>query len=350
MRSERIKRVATNDDHEKSNVRRVRDEDGMTPWVERFGGHLWTIAPLTRQLLPGGKKPVRQEVSITVVDEQYGPTRLSGSFCDRMDSDSVVVLVHGLGGSRQAAYVQRAAATLLAGGFATMSVDLRGADRRGGGFYHVALEEDLRAVCRAPSLRRFHNVFVLGFSMGGHVALHYAAAKDERRLRGVAALCTPLNLQATQQHLDQRSLFVYRHYVLRGLKQIYAAVARKHDVPSPNRDVQRCRTFHEWDRLTIAPRYDYESPEHFYRERSAATVLGDLAVDTVMVLARNDPIVPPQLVLPYIANAPFGKLHVKVLPRGGHLQFAGGQSLGFASAQTGDVISQLAAHWHRLIA
>lgn len=322
----------------------------MSSWGDRFGGHWWTIAPFARQMFGSGTFPEMQEVGITVVDDRFGPTHLSASFCDNPASDSVVILLHGLGGDRHAGYVKSATASLQSAGFATMAVDLRGANRHGGGFYHVAQEEDLRAVCRSPALRRFTHVFVLGFSMGGHVALHYAAARDERRLRGVAALCTPLDLRATQQHLDQRALFVYRHHVLRGLKQIYAAVARKHDVPSPNRDVQRCRTFYEWDRLTIAPRYGFDSPEHFYRHQSAANVLGDLAVDTVMVMARNDPIIPPDLTLPYIANAPFGKLHVKVLSRGGHLGFAKGQSLGFAGGNTGDVVTQLGAHWHRLTA
>jgi len=320
----------------------------MTGWGERIGGHMWTIAPLARQSWPDGKPPVRQELAITLMDDRFGPIRLSATLCDRLDSDSVVVIVHGLGGNRQAAYVRRASSTLVASGFATMAVDLRGADRRGGGFYHVAQAEDLRAICRAPCLRRFRRVFLLGFSMGGHVAIHYASTDDERRLRGVAALCTPLDLHATQQHLDQRALFVYRHYVLRSLKQIYAAVARRYVVPSPLREVQRCRTFYEWDRLTIAPRYGYDAPEAFYRDQSAANVLADLRVDTVMVMARNDPIVPPRLSLPYIANAPCGKLHVRVLSRGGHLQFPGGQSLGFSSPEAGDVISQLASHWHGL--
>jgi len=235
-------------------------------------------------------------------------------------------------------------------GFATLAVDLRGADRRGGGFYHVAQVEDLRAVCRSPLLRRFENVFVLGFSMGGHLAVHFAARDDEARLRGVAGLCTPLDLQATQRHIDGPGQYVYRHYVLRGLKQIYAAVARRHrDVPSPDEAVQRCRTFREWDELTIAPRYGFETPEAFYEQQSAANVLGELRADTLLVLARNDPIVPPRLSLPHIAAAPVGRLRVRVLPRGGHLQFARGQSLGFDDVRPGgDVIEQLAEHWRGL--
>lgn len=292
-----------------------------------------------------------RDVSIPIVDERFGPTSLSATLCAGGDEQDVVVLVHGLGGSRRAGYVQRAARVLHRRGFATLAVDLRGADRRGGGFYHVAQTEDLRAVCASAALRAFANVFVLGFSMGGHVAVHFAAGEDERRLRGVAGLCTPLDLQATQRHIDAASNFVYRHYVLRGMKQIYAAVSRRHQqLPSPPRDVAWCRTFHEWDRLTIAPRYGYRSPEAFYADRSAANVLHRLRVDTLLVLARNDPVVPPQLALSAIAAAPVGRLRVRVLPRGGHLEFARGQSLGVADVDPGDgVIDQIAAHWRLLV-
>ena len=321
----------------------------MRLWSDRVEGHWWTIAPAARGWLSSPELPVRQDVGIRMVDDRFGPTVLSGTFSDRLDSDSVVILAHGLGGNRQAGYIKHATALLHEAGFATLAMDLRGADRRGGGFYHVAQVEDLRAVCDAAVLRRFKNVFVLGFSMGGHLAIHFAASEGDPRLRGVASLCAPLDLHATQQHLDRPQQFVYRHYVLRGLKQIYAAVARNHDVPTPNAEVQRCRTFYDWDRLVIAPRYGYDSPESFYRAQSAANVIGDLSIDTVMLMARNDPIIPPRLSLPYLAAAPAGKLHVNVMLRGGHMQFPRGQSLGLDVAQSGHVMSQLANYWLRLV-
>jgi uncharacterized protein len=317
----------------------------MRAWTDLVGGQWRAIAPLAHAWLPSPALPTSQEVCITLVDDRFGPTLLHGTFCDRLQSDSVVVLVHGMGDNRHASYVKRATSALHAAGFATLAVDLRGVDRRGGGFAHAAQVQDLRAVCRSPVLRRFRSIFVLGFAMGGHLAIHYAASDEERRLRGVAAVCAPLDLQATQVHLDKPQHFVYRHWVLRGLKQIYAAVARKHDVPTPNKEVQRCRTFYEWDRLTVVPRYGYESPENYYRRESASQVLADLSVNTVLLFARNDPIVPPQLAMPWLAQAPFGRLHVKVLTRGSHLRFGRGQSLGFEPFRDEDVISQLATHW-----
>jgi uncharacterized protein len=315
------------------------------PLRARVAGHAWTVLPVARDVVWRPRRLAFAEHRVPAVDDRYGAIELSCALAAPANATDVVVLVHGLGGNRHAAYVQRAASELHRLGFAVLAVDLRGADRRGGGFYHVALADDLAAVCASPLLAPFARVFVLGFSMGGHTALWFAASGSEPRLAGVAALCTPLDLQATQQHLDAGALGFYRHWVLRGLKGIYAAVARRHPVPTPADVVWRCRTFHEWDALTIAPRYGHASPADFYRERSAARILPELAVESVLVLAQNDPVVPPELALPWVGEAPAGRLRVCVVARGGHLQFPRDVDLGLGTTPAGGVIEQLAAHW-----
>lgn len=311
-----------------------------TPW----SGHLWTVVPTVRDLLLRPRERAQVDVVVPIVDEWFGPTVLSASLAAPAAAEDVVVVVHGLGGDRHTAYVQRAVRTLVAAGFAVLAVDLRGADRRGGGFYHVALTDDLAAVCRSPLLQSYRRVFVLGFSMGGHVALHFAAAGTEPRLAGTAALCTPLDLQATQAHLDRPARAFYRHYVLRGLKAIYDATAARHDVPAPAAEVRACRTFHEWDRLTITRRYGYATPAAFYERNSARHALPRLRADTVLVTALDDPIVPPFLVQPYLDAAVPGRLRACFV-RGGHLQFPRGQDLGLGSGAAGRPVVEQLARW-----
>ncbi len=314
---------------------------------ERWAGHAWTLLPTARDLLLPPRLRAGREHTIAATDDRYGAIELGCAFAAPAGASDAVVLVHGLGGSRQSGYVQRAARVLHAEGFATLALDLRGADRRGGGYYHVALTEDLAAACRSPLLAPFRRLFVLGFSMGGHVAIRFAAAPTDPRVRGVAAWHTPLDLAAAQRHLDAPACALYRRWVLRGLQQIYAAVARRHAVPAPAADVWRCRTIHDWDRLAIAPRYGCASPEAFYRAHSAALVLPDLAIETVLVTAEHDPLVPPAVVLPWIGLARAGRLRLCVLPRGGHLHGPRDAALGLGSgARRGaGPIAQLAAHW-----
>jgi predicted alpha/beta-fold hydrolase len=161
-------------------------------------------------------------------------------------------------------------------------------------------------------------------------------------------VCTPLDLAATQRHFDARARTFYRHWVLRGLKRIYDEVALRHPVPTPAELVRRCASFHEWDALTIAPRYGHASPEDFYRERSALRALPQLAVETVLLLAQHDPLVPPALALPWVEKAPAGRLRVCIAQRGGHLQFPRGVDLGLGQGGEGSVVEQLGRHWRRV--
>ncbi|MFK7742498.1 MAG: alpha/beta fold hydrolase [Planctomycetota bacterium] len=324
----------------------------LTRLRERLDGHARTILPAALDWLPRRDPGGRYDFRVPIVDDCFGHTSLSVTLREAVGGDAAraaVLLVHGLGGHRHAGYLQRAGQKLRQMGFATVSVDLRGADRRGGGFYHVAQHEDLQAVCAAPELRAYRRLFVLGFSMGGHTAIHLAASGQVERLLGIAALCTPLDLGALQKHIDAPARAAYRRYVLRGLKQIYAAVAARHDVPSPKAAVLRCRTFHAWDALTITKRYGYATPEDFYRAKSAAEVLPKLRTDTVLLMARHDPIVPPALSMPFLDRAPPGRLHARILARGGHLQFASGQRLGLPGVAGPGAIEQIAEHWLQLL-
>lgn len=316
-----------------------------------LAGHFWSIAPTVRDLLlPPRALPAGATVRVPIDDATFGPGALTATLRQPAHARDLVVLVHGLGGSRNAGYVLRAARELHGRGAATLCVDLRGADLSGSGVYHVALTADLNAFLGARELRPFARVFVLGFSMGGHVALHLAAAPDDPRLCGIAAIGTPLDLHGMQRHLDRRSGALYRHWVLQGLKRIYAAVAARASVPTPLSEVRACRTFRAWDTHVICKLYRAASPEAFYERFAAARVLPRLAIDTVLVHAVADPLVPPELVLPFVGHAARGKLHVCQLPRGGHLQYPRGQSLGLdcgdADPSSEDsVLAQIADHW-----
>jgi predicted alpha/beta-fold hydrolase len=319
------------------------------PFPERMAGHAWTVLPTARDLVLRPHLAAFFEHAIPVVDERFGPTSLSCSLAVPDGATDVVVVVHGLGGDRRSPRVQRAARELHGLGFATLALDLRGADRRGGGIHHVAMVDDLVAACRSPLLRPFRRVFVLGFSMGGHLALHFAATATaaEPRLGGVAAVCSPLDLGTAQRHLDQPSLGFYRHWVLRGLKAQYAAVARQHAVPTPVAEVRRVRTFHDWDLLTMVPRFHFASVADYHARCSARTVLGALRVESILVLAQNDPVVPPELALPWVGDAPPGRLRVCVVGRGGHLEIPRGVDLGLGRAG-GCLVEQIARHWQAL--
>jgi len=105
-----------------------------------------------------------------------------------------VVLVHGLEGSSNAPYMRGMAQAALEAGFAVHRFNLRGC----GGteflaptFYHSGQTSDLFSFLMRLDRQRRTPVFLVGFSLGGNIALKLAGELEEdgdRLLAGVA--CT----------------------------------------------------------------------------------------------------------------------------------------------------------------
>lgn len=263
-----------------------------------------------------------------VDDPRRGAVGLTGRLT-RHGGDLVVV-VHGLGGHPDADYVRRAAAAAHRAGASTLRLALRGADRAGHDYYHAALTADLHAALASPALADYGRVFVVGFSLGGHMTLRAATeAQLDPRVVAVCAVCPPLDLAACQLHIDRRSLAVYRRHVLQGLKAIYAGVAARGAVPVTPRRARRITTILEWDDLVVAPRHGFDDAADYYARSSAGPRLGDLRCPALVVAAAHDPMIPIASCRPFL-GAP--RVTARVSRSGGHVAFPRGLHLGLGDS------------------
>ncbi len=283
-------------------------------------GHFWTIVPSQLHRVAPRAAPPARPWSALLHDPTAGPVTLRGALRAREGADSCLVVVHGLGGSIEAHYCIEAARAAEQAGLACLRLGLRGADRQGDDFYHAGLTADLEAAVASEALAGFARIFVLGYSLGGHVTLRFALQPGDVRVRAVAAVCAPLDLELSAQAIDRPGALLYRQHVLSGLKQIYAAVAGKRAVPTPLPRVQRARTIREWDSLTVVPRFGFGTVARYYEQMSAGPRLGALRVPALLAQSLHDPMVPPWTYEPHL-QAPAPKLEVRRLAAGGHVGF-----------------------------
>lgn len=258
-----------------------------------------------------------------------GPIRLSGLLREAPGTDELVVLVHGLGGSTESHYMPRGAAAAEAAGLSCLRLNLRGSDRRGEDYYHAGLTADLHAALASPELRRYRRLYVLGYSMGGHVALRLAAEPADPRLAAVAGLCAPVDLARSQQEIDTPPLWLYRRYLLANLGTLYTAVAARRPVPFPVERLGEIRTFRDWDDRIVAPRYGFADAADYYARASVAPHLGALRVPALLLNSELDPMVPARSVRPALPGAS-PLLTVTWLRGGGHVAFPRRLNAGLA--------------------
>jgi predicted alpha/beta-fold hydrolase len=169
-------------------------------------------------------------------------------------------------------------------------------------------------------LADFDALYVLGYSLGGHVTLRFALAVDDARVRAVAAVCAPLDLELAAQLLDRPASVVYRGHVLSGLNEIYGAVAKRRSVPTPLETVLRARSIRTWDSLTVVPRYGFGTVENYYSSMSVGPRLQALKVPSLLVQSTVDPMVPPWTYERHL-TPPLPNLTVRRLASGGHVAF-----------------------------
>ncbi|MFB6262737.1 MAG: alpha/beta fold hydrolase [Bradymonadaceae bacterium] len=255
--------------------------------------------------------------------------RVTGEYHRRRGAQTLVVIVHGLGGCAESPYVVEAAAGVRRAGFSSLRLNMRGAEHSGEDIYHGGLTQELHAVFEDEAFQRYERIAVLGFSLGGHIALRAATEPIDDRVVGVAAVCSPVDLGGVQRWIDGTGRFVYREYVLRALGEAYGAVARRGRAPTALARVRAAKSLREWDRLTVVPRFGFDSVSDYYRRASVADRLADLQCPGLLVLAADDPMIPVDRVVGAIPEDA-DELRTIVADRGGHVFFPSSLDLGLA--------------------
>jgi len=213
-------------------------------------------------------------------------------------------------------------------GLSYLRLNMRGADRSGEDLYHAALTQDLRAVLASPDLARFSRVYVIGYSLGGHVALRWASEEPrDPRVAAVVAVCAPLDLAYGARAIQRPLGLPYQWHCMRGLKEMYRAASVRRRMPLPVAEVMAMRTVLEWDEAIIAPRFGFASRDAYYEQASAGPRLCHVEVPALFVAARFDPMVTAAPIRPWRDTAS-PAVEVAMTERGGHVGFPDDLDLG----------------------
>ncbi|WP_394833470.1 alpha/beta fold hydrolase [Pendulispora rubella] len=301
-----------------------------------LSGHYWTIAPFVshvarRTPAPAGAAAV-EPWSAVVAKDAFGDIRLLGELRRASHRSprprALLVVIHGLGGSSASHYMRPATRAAHDVDIASLCLNLRGV---GGGaaedFYHAGLWQDVDAALASASLAEYTDIYIFGYSMGGHVALRYATEQLDPRVRAVAAVCSPLDLDRSAATIDRPARWIYRHHVLRGLKRMVAPVVRRKKIPISITEMLSISTLRTWDRRIVAPHHGFDSAEDYYAKASVAPRLARLERPALLVASPADPMVESTTVRPALEHAP-ARLDVRWASRGGHVGFPRSLDLG----------------------
>ena len=310
------------------------------PILEALKGHYWTLGPFLKHSLLPPRVPEWERWETEVDSGVAGTLQLSGRLATGPEAETILVIVHGLGGSATSYYARKAAVAAAHAGLDSLRLNLRGADRQGGDYYHAGLTDDLAAALSSHALEGYENILLLGYSLGGNMMLRYLAAEPDRRVRAATAVCSPIDLERSARAIDTPRGFFYRRHVLSALKEIYRSVARDGDVPVPVKEAERIDLIEAWDERIIAPRHGFAGAEDYWAKTSACNVLDRIETPTLFIAAERDPMVFIDTVRPWLQNAT--TLRRVVTSHGGHVGFPRKVDLGLGG---GDTVEDQIIRW-----
>ncbi len=242
----------------------------------------------------------------------------------------LVLLLHGLAGCEDSAYMLASARHFLAAGHAVLRLNLRGSPPTRPGcreFYHAGRDADPAAVLELLAARGTapDGVVAMGFSLGGAVlAKLLGAGRAAAPPLAAMAVSAPIDLAATCARFERPGNRPYHAWLLRHAKRDAAALrgigARE------LRAIRSARTIREFDDRFTAPRNGFDGADDYYARCSASRFLAGIRAPFLLVQAMDDPWIPARSYRE--ADWRAAPAITPLLPeRGGHVGFheAGGR-------------------------
>ncbi len=235
-----------------------------------------------------------------------------------------VVFLHGLEGSADAGYIASFAQEALVRGFGVHRLNMRtcgNTETLSETMYHSGLTGDTQEIIQRIWKRGIGPVFLVGFSLGGNVALKLAGEFCQTNfLAGVVAVSTPLELVDCVREMDKPSNSLYAR---RFLDRLRGRIRRKSQLAPQfynTKGLDEVKSIWEFDDRFTAPFFGFGTAENYYRTQSAARFLHLIRVPTLVIAAKDDPLVPFKIYDNPVFQTNFA-LELLTTEHGGHLGF-----------------------------
>ncbi len=242
-------------------------------------------------------------------------------------SETCVILVHGLEGSSQSNYVVSTALKLLKNGFDVIRVNIRNCgstSHLSETLYNAGLSDDIKKVIDySINQLNYKNIFAIGFSLGANTVLKMAGEYEDnypKELKGVAAVSPPLDLLECSYEIIKPKNIVYDDHYRKRLIKTYKNKKKYYPNHIDLKIIEKIKTLKDFDNHITAPSFGYKNGDEYYKENSSLKFLPPIKVNTLIIQAKDDPIIPfesTETALK-INNA---NIHYLITNYGGHVGF-----------------------------
>ena len=252
---------------------------------------------------------------------------------DLPSGSPLVVLLHGLSGSHQSAYIVGLMQAFYKKGWRSVVMHLRGAStepNRHARAYHSGDTLDFDYFIKHISARDPHSPkAAVGFSLGGNVLLKWLGEQDgQAGLQAAVAVSVPFELRLVADRLNRGFSRLYQRRFIAQLHNTFNNKKAHLNLELLTRaqaealtDMERWDCFWTFDDKVTAPLNGFSDVHAYYRQASSKQYLKKITTETLIIQAQDDPFMSPE-VLPKAQDlSDFVTLELS--PCGGHVGFIG---------------------------
>lgn len=299
----------------------IISQSSYKPPVMFQNGHIQTIYPyLFRKVQTQEGKDIR----IDTHDQDFLDLNLS-----TVNSKKVAILTHGMEGSTNAIYIKGMQKKLNDHGIDVVSWNMRSCGEEMNKqvrYYHGGATDDLETVVNYISDNyQYDEIILIGFSLGSNLTAKFLGEPGHKIPGNVCKsvlFSAPVDLMCCDRQLHNIYNYQYMETFLRTmrwkLREKNKNIKLDHLVDVDN--VKKIRTLWEFTDQYVAPLHGFENAKTYYQQASSKQFLHNIEVPTLIVNAKNDPILGKDC-YPLREARKNKNLFLEIPESGGHIGF-----------------------------
>ena len=242
----------------------------------------------------------------------------------------IVVILHGLEGSKNSHYAKGMLSAIAAQGWIGLLMHFRGCSGRPNrhlASYHSGDIRDINYLTTVLTKRYpGHSLALVGYSLGGNVAVKYLANNKKHPYKASAVICAPLHLSSCSDRINNGFSKVYQNYLMKMLKQQALEKIQANKLTHvTSEQLKKLATIRDFDHHITAPINNFVSAEDYYQQASGREDLAEITSDCLIIHAKDDPFLSHENII--AINQLPANIHFELSEYGGHVGFI--ESKGF---------------------
>lgn len=255
-----------------------------------------------------------------------------GDFLDldwsKGNSENLILVLAGLEGKSRSLYSRAVIKHFNNNEWDAVSMNYRGCSGENNRLlrgYHMGASEDVRAtVNHILAKYNYKKIVIVGYSLGGNLALKYAGEEGKNIPKEIAATISfsvPLNIKKSNERLSKWYNWHYLKWFMFPLN--IKANRKKKQFPGKidsYRGFFMSGSFLYFDTHFTAPANGFDSVENYWNKSTSKSLLRNIAIQSLIVASKDDTFISSDC-YPIDEAKANQNIHLEISEQGGHCGF-----------------------------